>query len=64
MADREPAERCITCGAEVAPGEGIRSSYGGEVRIFCSPQHQARFEQDPERYVGETQDLSRPPGYT
>ena len=54
---------CLVCGSDVAPGEGIRESYEGTRCVFCSPGCQAKFEADPERYLGETQCLVQPPGY-
>lgn len=56
-------EECRVCGREVAPEEGIRESYEGRRLCFCSPEHQAQFEADPERYLGKTQCLAQPPGY-
>lgn len=57
-------ERCITCGNEIPAGSGIHEVYEGQRLPFCSPECQAKFESDPERYIGETQSLARPPGYT
>ena len=58
------AEPCLVCGSEVAPGEGVREVYEGRPCCFHSRECQARFEADPERYLGETQDLVRPLGYS
>jgi YHS domain-containing protein len=59
----ERRESCRVCGREVAPEAGIRESYEGHRCCFCSPECQARFEADPEQYLGETQCLTQPPGY-
>ena len=56
-------QHCLVCGREIAPAERLREVYEGKHCHFCSPECQARLEQDPERYLGETQDLLRPLGY-
>ena len=63
MNDSE-CENCVVCRRQAVSGEGIDESYEGERLHFCSPECQAKFEADPERYIGETQALNRPLGYT
>lgn len=62
--EKDVQDTCLVCGREVAAEEGIRESYEGRRLCFCSPEDQAKFEADPERYVGETQCLVRPLGYS
>lgn len=54
---------CLVCEREIPLPERILESYEGHLCCFCSPRCQARFEADPERYLGETVSLSHPPGY-
>ena len=63
MSERD-LQQCLVCGRRVAPAEGLREVYEGRSCRFCSPECQARLEQDPEPYLGTTQDLLRPPGYS
>jgi YHS domain-containing protein len=42
------------CGVKVNEGHaGGRSEYQGQLYFFCSPDCQQRFDQHPQRYVGQ-----------
>ena len=47
----EPAARCIVCGADIPPGDGLTARYGETTLRFRCPDCLARFEDDPNRYL-------------
>ncbi len=55
---------CLVCGGQSPEKEWVDEIYEAEKRRFCSAHCQARFETEPERYVGPTQGLVRPRGYS
>jgi len=57
-------QHCLVCNREIGATGGFHEVYEGRCCSFCSPKCQARLEQDPEAYLGETQDLLRPLGYS
>ena len=62
--DKRERKTCLVCGQAVTVEAGISACYEGQRCSFCSAKCQAKFEADPERYVGATQCLSHiPPGY-
>ena len=46
-----PAATCVVCGTEIASGEGITGSFGGQVLRFKCPGCLARFEADPAPFL-------------
>jgi len=62
--ESEQGKACRSCGKDNEEATALEAIYEGEPHHFCSPDCQAKFEADPERYVGETQALCRPPGYS
>ncbi len=48
------------CGMMVdAEGAPAKAEYKGETYYFCAPGCKAAFEQNPERYLGESGDTHR-----
>ena len=43
---------CTICGMEVDKARSPRSVYKGKTYLFCSPDHKAQFDKDPERWLG------------
>jgi len=48
----ELAARCLVCGSEIAAGEGVSARYRGQALRFQCASCLARFELDPDRYLG------------
>ncbi len=60
-----PELKCITDEAHTEPQPvWLNETYEGFVCLFCSPRCRANFEADPERFIGPTQGLVRPLGYS
>ena len=48
------------CKMEVNPASaGAQSEYGGQTFYFCSVECKAEFDRDPERYLDETDRVTR-----
>jgi hypothetical protein len=47
----EPGARCVVCGNDIPPGEGITARFGERRLRFKCPGCLARFQAEPERYL-------------
>lgn len=43
---------CAVCGMDVDREKSPKSVYKGKTYLFCSPDHKAQFDRDPERWLG------------
>lgn len=51
----QPTGTCVTCGKDVAAGQGVTASPVGRVLGFKRPGRFSRFQSDPDRLVaGQT----------
>lgn len=49
------------CGMDVDPTQAAgQSEYHGETYYFCSPGCKRQFDKDPQRYVGQTDQVGQP----
>jgi hypothetical protein len=62
--EQKQNEGCLVCDKQNPDKEWVDDIYEAEKRRFCSLHCQARFETEPEQYVGPTQGLVRPQGYS
>lgn len=44
-------DRCLVCGNEIGPGEGVTAVHGERTLRFKCPGCLTRFEADPQRYL-------------
>lgn len=56
----EPAARCIVCGGDIAPGEGLTARDGERTLRFRCEGCLARFEGDPDRFLAGHQQACCP----
>lgn len=55
---------CIVDGQTQPESAWINQNYEGYRCLFCSDHCRAKFEADPEQFIGETQTLEQPLGYS
>ena len=48
----QPAAACVVCGNDISAGESVTAHYRGRTLRFKCPGCYARFEADPEPYLG------------
>lgn len=47
----DPAARCIVCGGDIAPGEGLTARFGETALRFKCADCLDQFETDPDRFL-------------